>query len=541
MTERTPQPEMLMDVSGLSDTELLTLFVNHRDETAFTELVQRYRRLVWSVCRRVLSDTHDIEDVFQATFLVLVRDAARIRRRPSLASWLYGVAYRLAIRVGRQADRRREVESLTSDPVANDEFAAIAQLFVRQTVDEELHSLPSKYRQPLVLHYLAGKSQKDVASEMGLTEGAVDGLLKRGRHQLRMRLARRGVTLGAVWLVLNWTEQAAQAATLAALTQTTVQAGLAYASGKTAGAVSVTALSLSGKEMVAMSFLSKSAASLVAAVCVFGLLVGGTNWLLGSNQPSRAVAPTLNTTMRQARTLSKELPAEQPVELPNELSPESNLLALANAETFEEPMPPQTATSKTPVPDERRAWDFHERSKVVQSIEDALKKQTEIAFTDTPLTDVVQFLSDYHNIPIVIDNEALIEEGVQPDLPVTRTLTGTKLESALNIILSPVLLDYVITDEVLMITTVKKAAATTEALVYDLSRIPNVEPKTVSSIIMAVTKPKDWSEKDGPGSLVLGTDFVVINHNQRTHRKIVSVLNQLERHAKEQAKRRTTK
>ncbi len=168
----TPQPEMLVEVTGMTDPELLTLFVNNRDEAAFTELVQRYRRLVWSVCRRVLSDTHDIEDVFQATFLVLVRDAARIRRQASLASWLYGVAYRLAVRVGRQANRRREVESLKNDPVANDDFAVIAQLFVRQTVDEELHSLPNKYRQPLVLHHLAGKSQKDCGIRNGTDGGS---------------------------------------------------------------------------------------------------------------------------------------------------------------------------------------------------------------------------------------------------------------------------------------------------------------------------------------------------------------------------------
>ena len=535
MNERTPQPEMLLEVNGLTDTELLTLFVNHRDEAAFTELVQRYRRLVWSVCRRVLSDTHDVEDVFQATFLVLVRDAARIRRRPSLASWLYGVAYRLAIRVGRQADRRREIESLTNDPIANDDFAEIAQMFVRQTVDEELHSLPNKYRQPLVLHYLTGKSQKDVASEMGLTEGAVDGLLKRGRHQLRMRLARRGVTLGAVWLVLNWTEQAAHAAALAALTQTTVQAGLAYASGKTAGAVSVAALSLSGKELVAMSFLSKTVASLAAAVCVLGLLVGGTNWLLGSNQPTRVFPPTLNTIASPARTLSADLP--------NVLSPESNLLAAANFETSEEAATGQPAAApKAQVPgDEGRSWDFQERSKSVERIEAELKKQSEFAFTDTPLTDVMSFLSDYHNIPIVIDREALHEDGIAEDAPVTRTLTGLTLESSLNIVLASLSLDYVLTNEVLMISTVKKAAATTEALVYDLSRIPNIEPKTLSSIIMSVTKPEAWTEKGGPGTLTLGPDFVVINQNQRTHRKIVSLLNQLERHAKEHAQRRGVK
>lgn len=526
---------MLMDVSGLTDSELLTLFINHRDEAAFAELVQRYRRLVWSVCQRVLSDTHDIEDVFQATFLVLVRDAVRIRRRPSVASWLYGVAYRLAIRVRRQADRRREVESLTSDPVANDDFAVIAQMFVRQTVDEELHSLPNKYRQPLVLHYLTGKSQKDVAAEMGLTEGAVDGLLKRGRHALRMRLYRRGVTLGAVWIVLNWTEQAAQAAPLIPLTKTAVQAGLAFSAGKTAGAVSAAVMNLTGKELMTMSLLTKPMASVAATICVLGLAAGGTNWLLGSNQPARKSVPSLNSAVSPRHS--------QATALPNDSVLESNLITLASADSPEGGAArPPSATSETKAPDdERRFWHFQELSKAVQKIEAELEKPTEMDFQDQPLTDVVSFLSDFHNIPITIDVATLTEAKIKTDIPITRTLTGVKLESALNLILTPLKLDYVIDNDVMMITTAKQAEATTEALVYDLSRIPNIEPKALSSIIMSVTKPEAWTEKGGPGSLTLGADFIVINQNQRTHRKIVSLLNQLERHAKVQARRGTTK
>lgn len=522
---------MLMEVSGSTDSELLTLFINHRDEAAFSELVQRYRRLVWSVCRRVLADTHDIEDVFQATFLVLVRDAGRIRRQQSLASWLYGVAYRLAIRVRKQADRRREVEPLTSDPVANDDFTAIAQMFVRQTVDEELHSLPNKYRQPLVLHYLTGKSQKDVAAEMGLTEGAVDGLLKRGRHALRTRLYRRGVTLGAVWIVLNWTEQAAQAAPLVPLTQTTVQAGLAFSAGKTAGAVSAAVITLTGKELMTMSLLTKPMASVAATICVLGLAASGTNWLLGSNQPARKSVPSLNSTVspRHSQTLA----------LPNDSVLESNLITLASADSPEGgSVRPPAAVSETNVSgSEGRFWHFQERSKEVEKIEVELRKQTDVDFQDQPLTDVMTFLSDFHNIPIIIDHDALTEAKIKTDTPVTRTLTGVKFESALNLILTPLKLDYVIDNDVMMITTAKQAEATTEALVYDLARIPNIEPKALSSIIMSVTKPEAWTEKGGPGSLTLGDDFIVVNQNQRTHRKIVSLLNQLERHAKEQARR----
>lgn len=526
---------MLLEVAGLADSQLLALFINHRDEAAFTELVKRYRRLVWSVCRRVLSETHDIEDAFQATFLVLVRDAVRIRRQKSLASWLYGVAYRLSLELSRQRERQREVVSLTIEPAANDTFTELARLFVQQTVDNELSSLPHKYRQPLVLHYLTGKSCKEVAIELGLTEGAVDGLLKRGRQQLRTRLARRGVTLGAVWIVLNSTEQALQAAALEPLTQATVQTGMAYAIGKSVSAVSATILQLSGKELATMSFMSKPIASLAAAVCVLGLFAGGANWLLGSNQSTGSSVPTFDTTTRGVRS---QTPA-----LFNANTLSSNLVTTANDEfsetTKEQPLAQVSETyANEPA---GRVWDFQERSKAVQKIEDQLRTPTEIDFQDQPLTDVVAFLSDFHNIPILIDNEALTADGIAPDTPVTRSLTGVSFESALNLVLAPLTLDYVIANDVMQITTAKQAEATLEARVYDLSRLPGLEPKTLSSIIMSSTKPNAWTEKGGSGSLVLGEDFVVINQNQRTHRKIVALLTQLELQSKEALKRRAAK
>jgi Sigma-70 region 2 len=97
-------------VTGVSDRELLERFVSRRDELAFTALVERHGPMVGQVCHAVLRDRHDAQDAFQAAFLVLARSAGSIRRRDSLASWLYGVALRVAARARTASARRRAHE-----------------------------------------------------------------------------------------------------------------------------------------------------------------------------------------------------------------------------------------------------------------------------------------------------------------------------------------------------------------------------------------------------------------------------------------------
>src|SRR5262249_52281674 len=141
----------------VTDGHLLHRFVTGRDEAAFAALVQRHGPLVLGVCRRLLRDANDAEDVFQATFLVLVRKARSLDRRGSLAGWLYTVAYRLALRLRADAARRREHErqAATMSPTEPRNDAAWKELAA--LLDEELNHLPEKYRTPLVLCYLQGK------------------------------------------------------------------------------------------------------------------------------------------------------------------------------------------------------------------------------------------------------------------------------------------------------------------------------------------------------------------------------------------------
>src|SRR5262249_20417010 len=147
-------------LSNLTDEHLLERFLQRREEASFTLLVVRHGPMVRSVCRRLLQDEHEAEDAFQATFLVLTRSAAAIRQRQSLASWLYGVAYRIACKTRTRAARRQGREQSLGArecvaPAGLDE--AMRELQV--ALQEELASLPDRYRAPLVLCYLEGKTK----------------------------------------------------------------------------------------------------------------------------------------------------------------------------------------------------------------------------------------------------------------------------------------------------------------------------------------------------------------------------------------------
>ncbi|MGH7168765.1 MAG: efflux RND transporter periplasmic adaptor subunit, partial [Gemmataceae bacterium] len=224
--------------SGASDAELLERYVRHRDEAAFELLLWRHGTLVFNVCRRILPCQQDAEDAFQATFLAFVRKAGSISRHGSVASWLYKVAYRVALEARERARKNAVVEKRGGERLAVQSASDPLGSDVRPILDDEVNRLPERLRRPIVLCYLEGRSNAEAARELGCRLGTIYSRLARGREMLRRRLLRRGVTLSVAGLTAALTACAVEATPAILLMRTTVQAALSFAGPSAAAAVS---------------------------------------------------------------------------------------------------------------------------------------------------------------------------------------------------------------------------------------------------------------------------------------------------------------
>jgi RNA polymerase sigma factor (sigma-70 family) len=179
-----------------SDAELLHRFTATRDEGAFAELVRRHGPLVLGVCRRVVSDRHLADDAFQAAFVVLANKATGLDADRPLGPWLYGVAFRVALRARLMTGRRRRRETLTARVPDVPTSGDTGDSDLSAVVDEEIARLSAVCREAVVLCEMQGLSRKDAARKLGVAEGTLSSRLAAARKTLAERLRRRGVTLG---------------------------------------------------------------------------------------------------------------------------------------------------------------------------------------------------------------------------------------------------------------------------------------------------------------------------------------------------------
>ena len=160
------------------------------EHAAFETIVRRHGPMVYRVCWRVLRREHETEDAFQATFLILARQIHTLRNQASLASWLHGIAHRVALKCRNQAAKRRACEkTIIRDQFSRDEIAWAETIAL---LDSELRRLPEKWRLPLVLCYLEAQTQEEAANQLGWSQRTLRRRLEEGREALKRRLAARG-------------------------------------------------------------------------------------------------------------------------------------------------------------------------------------------------------------------------------------------------------------------------------------------------------------------------------------------------------------
>ncbi|MHB1560695.1 MAG: sigma-70 family RNA polymerase sigma factor [Isosphaeraceae bacterium] len=280
-------------LGGLTDGQLLDRFLRGRRdadanssagaaadaEAAFAAIVERHGAMVWQVCRSVLGDRHDAEDACQAAFLVLARRAGAIRQGESVASWLYGVARRVALRARRDASRRRELERRRLERLASNEPTSPPTADPWPELYEELDRLPEPFRAAVVSCDLEGLTYEQAAVLLGCPVGTVQSRLARGRSRLRNRLERRGIAPAIIGVVLGATGPAVRAASSlpSALSESITRAACGIGAGRTIAASAPAAVaSLAGAEVrrqvmrrivtLAMTFLMTGVTATTALV-----------------------------------------------------------------------------------------------------------------------------------------------------------------------------------------------------------------------------------------------------------------------------------
>jgi RNA polymerase sigma factor (sigma-70 family) len=310
---------------GQSDAQLLERFVERRDETAedaFAALVDRHEAMVLRVCRQVLREDQDAQDAAQATFLVLARRAGSISRRESVASWLHGVALRVAARA-RLADARRRARErrggaiMAASQIARSELDSIEEIDRWIELHAELERLPESFRSPLVLCYLEGLTQEQAAAQLRCPLGTVQSRLARGRTKLKARLTQSSAEFwAAVPGAAIFPSQHAQVPP--ARIETTVRLATQFAGAKSSAIAGggTTAAVLARAVLQAMAFTKLKVATgwvLLAAVLTCGAVAWAMPGPDRSAPPAIAIPAALAAEKPQLEPAEKKAPAQPEV------------------------------------------------------------------------------------------------------------------------------------------------------------------------------------------------------------------------------------
>jgi RNA polymerase sigma factor (sigma-70 family) len=415
--------ETLVNVGNLgamTDGQLLDHFRRSRDpsgQDAFRVLVDRHGAMVLALCQSLVSDCHEAEDAFQATFLVLVHKADSIRNRETIGPWLYGVAGRVARRARARSLRRRRRELVLENAPAPGRTQSSSPT-AEQIILDEIARLPDVYRAPVVLCCLEQKSYDVAAQELGVSHSTLRGRLHRARNRLETQLRNRGVLLSAPILALLRTAEPALIKLPRVpdlLGETAVQFSSRWSSvrglltGAAAVPESIAALAKGTIHAMVLQTFKFAAIAIILSATVLSVVVVGQGQL--RNNPGPAPAATgQNAAGAPAQTSGQ---VAQPVPR-NDVKTKQLLAAL------EEPVAMQFANA-------------------------------------TPLDDVLKYIKQattsptYSGIPIYVNPDGLREAKRSLNSTIQINQEHAPLRTSLYQILKPLGLSYVVRDGFLMI------------------------------------------------------------------------------------------
>ncbi|MCA9213396.1 MAG: sigma-70 family RNA polymerase sigma factor [Planctomycetales bacterium] len=529
-------------LTELSDRELLRRHLSDGDQHAFTLIVRRYAGIVMGVCRRSTKDSHDAEDAFQATFMVFAKNAHKVRDAAALSSWLHGVALRTSLRINRQSTRQLS-NSLDDEPMTTkevDPFEQLSNKFANQKTDEELNQLPEQLRTPMILRYLSGMNNNEIADQLNLSVSAVEGRLKRAKSKLRARLMRHGISLGAVVVGIA-ANRTSEAAVSEALIESTIETSLLF---QTAGAEAPETASVSAQiakeEVVAMSVLGSSkitillTTALVATSIGLSPLVGnaaGGKDEKGSTQVISSTLEPADTSATSPAAVRVTSSAADSFGFGSESASSDDEDAFDFGDEDSTAAPPSTtaqkATKNQPVPPE--FFDVKKRSQTELRIAQELNEQTRVDFVGTTLHDAIEYWKETHGINMIIDHRALDEVGLSSDSPAPDwTISGLRLRDAMDLFFERNDLTWVPTKNVVLITTKDRAEGILENRVYPIPSDWGIPAETVLEMLQTNVSPDSWGDVGGEGSITVLGERIVVRQTYRVHEEIAELFSQIE-------------
>lgn len=534
------------------DRELLASYVREADQQAFALLVRRHAGLVMGVCRRSSRDSHHAEDAFQATFMVFAKNARKVRDPDALSSWLHGVAYRTSLRLNRKTTRQLS-DNLNEEQmvVSDDPFEKLTSKFANQKTDEELHRLPEQLRTPMILRYLSGKNNAEIADHLGLSVSAVEGRLKRAKSKLRARLMRHGISVGAVVAALAVTRES-EAAIPESLIESTIENSLSFhsSSGTPLEPATEQVAKLASEEAIAMSILSSSKLTMFAcsaAIVMTG--IGLTPLITAANGASGNSGTTEATTSSgdgsTVETVVQVTSSDDPFgavssENSTSSSADSNAFDFGDSEsagdenrfdtTVKTAQVPTQSTKPAQAIEEVRFFDVKKRSTAEIAIAKNLNASTTIEFYGEDLSNAVSVFSDLHKeIPFLLDHKALSESGIAPDTGLSNIeLSNLPLRDALDLVLDELDLTWLPKNNVVLITSKERALNTLENRVYPIPTDWNMQAENLIETVLSQVSPDSWEDIGGNGSISQVGESLVIRQTYRVHEEITELLSQLE-------------